>query len=156
SISNYYTPDLDSNLCYNFSINMRNSDTLFTKFLNYKKCSSINSFQQFEKENIIYLSKDEIIDEAIYKFSHLQKSGFGTFYVGLSFWNINSDYFAESRKAATRLKDFIRVYIFKDIIDLDNKYTQLLIKKDIESRTKVYICRYDDIPKVEIKKDFGI
>ncbi|MDP2630891.1 MAG: methyltransferase domain-containing protein [Candidatus Uhrbacteria bacterium] len=131
-------------------------ENLFKKFIRHKRKQSEERFDRCEEDQKIYLDKDEIIEEGIFKFRNLRRSGFCTFYCGLSFWNIKSDYFKESRKASQRIKDFTRVYIIRDASDLDNSYLVSQILEDIKSDTRAYLCLHDDIPNLESKKDFGI
>ena len=129
---------------------------LFQKYIRYKRKLNEKKFNQFEKEQIIHLDKDEVIEEGIFKFKNLKKSGFCTFYCGLSFWNIKSDYFKESRKASLKIKNLTRVYIIKDVSSLNNEYLISQILEDVKANTRAYICHYDDISEIESKKDFGI
>lgn len=131
-------------------------DDLFKKFVQYKRTQNEVAFDRVEKDQILYLDKDEIIEEGIFKFRNLKKSGFCTFYCGLSFWNIKSEYFTESRKASRRIKNFSRVYIIKNASDLNNEYLVLQMIEDAKNGTQTLICHYDDIPHLESKKDFGI
>lgn len=102
------------------------------------------------------LHKEEIIPIGVYLFKNLQTSGFCTFYTDLSFWNIYSEYFVEARKAAAKVKDFTRVFIIKSKSELYNNYLLQHIETDFKAGIKVYLCKYDDIPTLEAKKDFGI
>ena len=129
---------------------------LFQKFIQYKSSNVQSMWDDFQKNKVIQLDKNDVIDEGIFKFRHLKRSGFCTFYTGLSFWNINSEYFVESRKASERVEKFTRIFIIKDIRDLENKYLFSQIQADLSAHTRVYICFYDDIPLLEAKKDFGI
>lgn len=131
-------------------------ENLFKKFIKFKRELSEAKLDKFEKEQLIHLDKDEIIEEGIFKFKNLKYSGFCTFYCGLSFWNIKSNYFKESRKASLRIKNFTRVYIIKDVADLNNEYLISQILEDIKANTRAFICHHDDIPEIESKKDFGI
>jgi ubiquinone/menaquinone biosynthesis C-methylase UbiE len=133
-----------------------NSSNLFSLYLDHLDNKNSKIVEDAKKNKIVFVDKNNVEEEGIFKFECLKRSGFCTFYTGLSFWNMNSIYFRASRKASMRLSDFIRVYIVKNGSELNNEYLVKQIQLDIEAKTNVFVCDYNLIPNINAKKDFGI
>lgn len=120
--------------------------------------SDIERYVKNYKEEVIFLTPEEVVDEGIFKFRHLKKDGFCTFYVpGLSYWNTQSAYLEESRSAATRVGNLTRVYIIDSPKDLQSDDARKQIEADLQSGMKVYICHKEDVTKeLHAEPDFGI
>ena len=71
-----------------------------------------------KSEEVVYLEPHEVFDEGAFKFRNLRKSGFCTFYTAIDFWNTQSAYYNQARKAARRIENFIRVFIVDRLSDL--------------------------------------
>ena len=108
-----------------------------------------------KNEEIVFIDPKEIIDEGVFHFRNLRKSGFCTFYTGIDFSDPKSIYMIESRKAAKRIKDLTRVFVISKITDLEKKVLQEQVSLDIESGINVYFCMFDLIKNLP-EPDFGI
>ncbi len=108
-----------------------------------------------KNEEIVFIDPKEIVDEGVFHFRNLRKSGFCTFYTGIDFSDPKSIYMIESRKAAKRIKDLTRVFIISKITDLEKKVLQEQVSLDIESGIHVYFCMFNLIKNLP-EHDFGI
>jgi len=130
--------------------------SLYQRYLDHRQKLYALDYVKDKNEEIIYIDPKEVFDEGVFHFRNLQSGGFCTFYTALKFWDTQSKYYEEARKAARRVKNLTRVFIIDKLDDL--KSTKLLnqIKLDIEAGIKVYLCRYRDIENEITEPDFGI
>lgn len=107
-------------------------------------------------EEVIYLKANEIFDEGIFKFRNLRKHGFCTLFTKTEFWDTQSLYMSECRKAAKRMKDLTRVFVVSDVRELSRPLLREQVNLDINSDVKVYFVMESDISKVTDHPDFGV
>jgi len=108
-------------------------------------------------EEVIYLKPEEIFDEGVFKFRNLKKEGFCTFYTGISsFWDTQSIYYQESRRAARRISSFTRVFVVDKLSDLNKKPLRDQIELDLNAGIRVYLIMWEDIKDKVEEADFGI
>jgi predicted alpha/beta hydrolase family esterase len=107
-------------------------------------------------EEIIYLKANEIFDEGIFKFRNLKKHGFCTLFTKTKFWDTQSLYLSECRKAAKRMKDLTRVFVVSDVSELSRPLLREQVNLDIKSDVRVYFVMESDINKVTDQPDFGV
>lgn len=107
-------------------------------------------------EEVIYLKANEIFDEGIFKFRNLRKHGFCTLFTKTEFWDTQSLYMSECRKAAKRMKDLTRVFVVSDVSELSRPLLHEQVSLDIQSDIKVYFVMETDIVKVIDQPDFGV
>lgn len=108
-------------------------------------------------EMVVYIKPEEVFDEGVFHFRNLQKEGFCTFYTGLNkFWDTQSIYFKEARRAASRIKNITRVFILNNKFDLKNASLQEQIRLDIEAGIDVRLLMLKDIKDKVGEPDFGI
>ena len=130
--------------------------TLYQKYIAHRRELFSVDYDKGKTEEIIYLSPKEVFDEGVFHFRNLKKGGFCTLYTGTEFWDVQSLYMKEARKAAKRTKNFTRVYLIEEIKDLNRTGLIEQIKLDIESDTKVYFCLLKDVINIIPETDFGI
>jgi len=131
--------------------------TLLQRYLLVRQKEGAIEYLHSTKGGVIKLNAQEALDEGAFRFRHLQYGGFCTFFTGLtSFWDPQSQYMQDARRAARRLRNFIRVFIIDKLSDLDNPRLRQQITLDLAAGIKVYMCRYDDIRHSVTEPDFGI
>lgn len=124
----------------------------------YNTNSDISNYVKNYKENVLFLSPEEITDEGIFKFRHLKHDGFSTFYVSAGdFWNTQSTYYEEARKATKRVQNFTRVFIAEKPEDFMKPTIFQQMQLDLDSGMKIYVALEKDIRnKIKAEPDFGI
>src|SRR6185437_5568086 len=117
----------------------------------------VAKFTKSADESVIFLTPEEVIDEGTFKFRHLQTEGFCTLYVpAAGFWNTQSKYMLEARRAAKRMHQITRVFVVDDLSDLDNDTVLRQMRDDIAAGIQVYICtRADVAQELKAEPDFG-
>jgi uncharacterized protein len=130
--------------------------SLYQKYLKHRIETRASDKVISKKMKSITLNSEEAMDEGIFHFKNLRKSGFATLVASLEIWKHADNYFESARKAAHRVKNFIRVIIIDNKADLKNEALIELMQKDIEAGIQVYLCKIEEI-KDQIKYlDFGI
>ncbi|MBI3955130.1 serine hydrolase family protein, partial [Candidatus Gottesmanbacteria bacterium] len=120
---------------------------LHQKYMDHRRELFSVDYIKGKSEEVIYLDPKEVRDEGIFHFRNLTKSGFCTFFTGLDFWNTQSNYMEEARKAAKRVKNLTRVFIVEKPTDLKKSQLIKQIKLDLEAGIQVYLLPYRDLPK---------
>jgi len=108
------------------------------------------------EEEVVYLDPKDVFDEGVFHFRNLKNEGFCTFYSALKFWDIQSKYMEEARKAAKRTKNLTRVFVIDKMTDLKKPLLLKQIKLDIAAEVKTYLCFFGDVKKYIEEPDFGI
>lgn len=130
--------------------------SLYQKYLAHRRELFSVDYEKGKTEEIIYLTPKEVFDEGVFHFRNLKKSGFCTLYTGSTFWDTQSLYMKEARKAAKRTKNLTRVYLVENMKDLERKGLLEQLKLDISSDTKVYFCMLKDVKDKLPETDFSI
>jgi predicted alpha/beta hydrolase family esterase len=104
----------------------------------------------------IRITPEEGTDEGRFHFMNISRTGFATFVSNSEEWNPEDEYFTNGRKASMRGVDFSRVFVIKNIRDLDRKALQRQIALDIEAGIKVRFITYEIYKTFEAEEDFGI
>ncbi len=129
--------------------------SLYQSYLAHRRELFSVDYTKGKTEEIVFIDPKEIIDEGVFHFRNLKKSGFCTFYTALDFSDPESIYMKEARKAAKRIKDLTRVFIVNDLADLEKENIRKQIKLDIESGIRVYFCMFGSVKDLS-EPDFGI
>lgn len=130
--------------------------SLYQKYLAHRRELYAVDYLKGKSEEIIYLSPSDVFDEGVFHFRNLRKSGFCTLFTGSTFWDTQSKYMIEARKAAKRVRNFIRVYMVEDIKDLRRAKLLEQIRLDLNSGINVYFCLLQKIINQIPEPDFGI
>lgn len=130
--------------------------SLYQKYIDHRRELFSVDYAKNNSEEIIYLKPEDVFDEGIFHFRNLRKGGFCTFYTGTTFWDTQSKYMQEARKAARRTKNVTRVYVVENAGDLKRPLLMEQIKLDIEEDVKVYLCKLRDLDSRVDEPDFGI
>lgn len=132
--------------------------SLYQRYLEHRKRLLAQGYiTSGQNQGVIKLDPDEVVDEGKFHFRHLTNTGFCTLYTKLiKFWDPDSEYMQESRRAARRVRKFIRVIVIDDIGDLQNRSLKTQIQKDLEAGIKIYFCMYQEIKDLVGEVDFGI
>ncbi len=129
---------------------------LYQKYLAHRKELYDIDYIKGTTEEVIYIKLRDVFDEGIFKFRNLRRSGFCTFYTALSFWNTQSGYLQEARKAARRIKSFIRVFVLDNIKDLNKPLLREQIKLDLNYGMSCYLVMWNDLKNIKCEPDFGV
>jgi len=129
---------------------------LLDKYIAHRGMTKATDLAKKGKIQSLVISPDEVVDEGVFHFHNLQKSGFATLLTGLDVWVFAEKYFEDARRAAKRIKDFKRVIVVEKLEDLNKKSLLDLIRKDIEAGIEMYICMADEIRGKVNYLDFGI
>lgn len=131
--------------------------SLYQKYMAHRRELYSIDYLKDKKQEVIYLQPGEVFDEGVFKFRNLRHEGFCTFYTGIAFWDTQSKYFNEARRAAKRLKNFTRVFMVDKYTDLERSLLQEQIRLDLEAGVKVYLCPAKDVfSLLDCAPDFGI
>jgi uncharacterized protein len=130
--------------------------TLYQRYLEHKRELFSINYTKGKHEEILYLNTEDIFDEGMFHFRNLSKKGFATFFTGLKIWDTQSEYYQEARKAARRVKDFVRVFIVDKLSDLERQIVKEQIKFDLQASIKCYLVKCKDILEDTKELDFGI
>ena len=128
--------------------------SLYQRYIEHRKDLYSVDYTKGRSEEVIYLNPDGVFDEGTFKFRNLRKEGFATFYTALKFWNTQSRYFKEARRAAKRVP-LKRVFVLKNIGDLKNPNLIKQMSEDLEAGIKIYLLMHRDLDK-NIAPDFGL
>lgn len=130
--------------------------TLYQRYLEHRRNLYSLEYVRSKPEGIITLKPEEIIDEGVFHFRHLQREGFCTFFTRLSSWDPRGRYYEDARAAAKRVKKFTRVFIVEKPSDIKRKTLLEQMRLDLNAGIAVYICRHDAIKGKVQEPDFGI
>lgn len=129
--------------------------SLYQKYLGHRReLYGVNYIKK--SEEIIYLKANEIFDEGIFKFRNLKNHGFCTLFTKTVFWDTQSLYMSESRKAAKRMGDLTRVFVVSNLSELSRPLLEEQVKLDIASDIKVYFVMESEIKNITQNPDFGV
>lgn len=130
---------------------------LYQKYLAHRRELYSIDYIKGKNEEVVYLKPEEVYDEGVFHFRNLQKKGFCTFYTRFNkFWNTQSKYFEEARRAVKRVKNFTRVFMVDKISDLKNPTLIDQVERDLKAGIKIYLCMYNAVEKTVPEPDFGI
>ncbi len=131
--------------------------SLYQRYLEHRRELFAVQYIKGKTEEVIYLDPTHAVqDEGLFHFRNLRTEGFCTFLTGTDFWEAQSLYMQEARKAAKRMRNLTRVFVVSDISDLKKEKMRNQIKLDIEGGIKVYFCMLKDITEKVKSPDFGI
>ena len=129
--------------------------SLYQKYLAHRSELYAIPYVKGKSEEIVYLNPGEVINEGVFHFRNLRKEGFCTLYTAASFWDPESVYMQEARKAAARVQ-LTRVLIVKKPAELRNSEARKQVALDLAAGIRVYLCHFDDIRRSVAEPDFGI
>jgi len=130
--------------------------TLYQRFLEHRRELFAAPYTKGKTEEIIFLDPQEVQYEGIFHFRNLRRHGYATYYLGLPFWDSQSVYMQQARKAAGRVEEFVRVFVYDAPADLKKPSAQKQIKLDLASGMKLYSIARDKVLKITDECDFGI
>ncbi len=131
--------------------------SLYKRYLSLREKLGLINYVRDTKNSSVKINIDEALAEGVFRFRHLEKGGFYTLYTKLSgYWDPQSLYMDDARKASKNGKKLTRVVIVDKISDLQNQSLVDQIRLDFESGIQVYLCNYEDIKKEVSVPDFGI
>ncbi len=107
------------------------------------------------KEEVILINPKETFKEDVDHYLSYKKTTFCTFFTKIKFWDTESEYARQGRKAAERLKEFIRVFMIDNRKDLNKSSLLSQIELDLKAGIQVYLCWYRDVVKEVPEPDFG-
>lgn len=129
--------------------------TLYSRFLDYKS-HFYTDVLNGHKEWIYTYEPNEVDFEWEFHFRNLQKSWFCTFIVWTGFWETQNNYMEEARKAAKRIGNMKRIFLLKNLDDMENISFKKQLFSDMNSGMRVGIMRYDYVKSIISNPDFGI
>ncbi|MCL4360274.1 alpha/beta hydrolase [Patescibacteria group bacterium] len=130
--------------------------TLYQRYLMIQQKLGAVGYTHAVKGNVVKLNAQDALDEGVFRWRYLERYGFVTLYTGISsFWNPNSQYMNDARRAAKHA-DLTRVIVVKKRTDLKNPMLREQMKLDSAAGIHVYICFYDDIKDEVPEPDFGL
>lgn len=130
--------------------------TLWQQYLAHRKQLFGVNFVRERPGSMILFKPEEIFDWQIFLYQHLQKSGFATFYTGIKKWDYKSKYYEDSRVAAERTGNLMRVFLVEQLSDLKNVSLRRHIALDLKAGIHVYLCQLHDVEDSIGKFEFGI
>ena len=132
--------------------------SLYQRYLDhYQKQQAQAYITRARNRGVIVLKPADVVDEGVFHFRHLTTEGFCTFYTGLiKFWDPESQYMQEARRAAQKVKEFIRVIIVERVTDLENRKLLQQVALDLSAGIQIYLCLQTDIKDSVSEMDFGI
>ncbi len=130
---------------------------LYQRYLAHRKALYSVDYVKGKSEEVIYLRPEEVFEEGVFHFRNLQKEGFCTFYTGFNrFWDVHGRYYEEARRAARRVKTFMRIFIIDKSADLGRPLLRKQIALDLEAGITVFLCMFEGIKNFVPEPDFGI
>ena len=129
--------------------------SLYQRYLEHRKDLFATNYFKGKHEEVVYLHPEEIFEEGRFHFRNLANKGFCTFLTSLEFWNTQGPYYEEARRAARRIKEFIRVFVVDSINDLKKQLLLKHIELDLAAGIQVYLVMKKDISSLP-EPDFGI
>jgi len=130
---------------------------LYQRYITLREKLGLVDYVRTNQGSSVKVDAQDALGEGVFRFRHLQNSGFYTLFTGLSsFWDPDSQYMKDARAAAKKGKKLTRVIVAKNIEDLKSDSTCEQVKKDIEAGIVIYVCLYQDIKNDVAVPDFGI
>lgn len=129
--------------------------SLYQRYQEHRRQLYSVDYFKGKSEEVIYLSPKEVFDEGVFKFRNLTKSGFCTLFTGTHFWDTQSIYMEEARRAARRVP-ISRVFVYEDPKELKRPIVTKQMEMDRKAGLRVYTCKMSDIKNSVIHPDFGI
>lgn len=132
--------------------------SLYQQYLVHRRKLGAQEYITAAKDRgIIRLKPDDVIDEGVFHFTHLTRSGFCTLFTGFKdYWDPTSDYMEQARIAVRRVPDFTRVIILDKPDDLKDNRILTQIKLDYSAGISIYLLLYSEVKDIVIEPDFGI
>lgn len=129
---------------------------LYQRYLMLRQKLGAIDYIHSAKGNVVKLNAQDALDEGIFRWRNIQKHGFVTLFTGIaSFWDPNSQYMRDARRAAKRV-ELTRVMVVEKLEDLENPALREIMKLDIEAGIHVFLCMYQDIQDMVPEPDFGV
>lgn len=129
--------------------------SLYQRYLEHRKDLFATTYFKGKQEEVVYLHPEEIFEEGRFHFRNLLNKGFCTFLTSLEFWNTQGSYYEEARKAAQRVKEFIRVFVVDQIKNFNNPLLIKHVQLDLSAGIQVYFVMRKEISSIP-EPDFGI
>jgi predicted alpha/beta hydrolase family esterase len=130
--------------------------SLYQQFIKYRSEHFAADYLTRNKEPVLHMKPQEIIEEGKFHFENLKAQGFCTFWSDLPAWNPNDQYYEACRHAAGRIKNLIRVVLVKKLPDLNRPLLLEQIKLDFRAGIRIYLCMFEKIEYEVTDPDFGI
>lgn len=130
--------------------------SLYQRYLAHRRNLYDMEYVKSPPEAIIKLAPSEIMDEGVFHFKNLKTEGFCTFPGWLTFLDPEDKYFTDGRRAAKRMKNFTRVFLIKNLSDLEKPLLRKHLQLDITGGIKTYLCMLSNIKDEVTELDFGI
>ena len=130
--------------------------SLYQRYLAHRRELYALNYADSKIEETVYLPPEEMFAEGKFHFRNLKTEGFCTFLTSLDFWNHQSKYMEEARKAAKRMKNLTRVFLVNKASDLKKTRLRKQIALDVKAGIKVYLCDFTAVKKFLKFSDFGI
>ncbi len=129
--------------------------SLYQRYLEHRHELYEIPYVKSKSEEVVYLDPKEVFAEGVFHFRNLRREGFCTFFTGTKFWDTQSRYMEEARKAAGRV-ELVRAFVVDKVSDLERPILLEQIKLDMAAGIKVYFCMWKEIRKAVAEPDFGI
>jgi hypothetical protein len=129
---------------------------LLQKYIAFRGMTKATDLTKKGKIESLVIAPEEALDEGVFHFRNLQKSGFCTYLSSFEFWDTTDKYYEDGRKAAQRIKDFTRVFVIENPVHLERKGLLNVMKKDFDAGINVMLCWANDIEDQVPYLDFGI
>jgi len=107
-------------------------------------------------KKVMHMTPEQLAEEGQFHSENLSKGGFATFMSNYQSWDAYDKYFEGARDSARAGLDLSRVFIIKDIKDLERKALVEQMKLDFEAGIKIYMIYYKELEEIGCEKDFGI
>ncbi len=131
--------------------------SIYQRYIAHRRELYNLEYERVKPEATIKLKPTEIMDEGVFHFKYLKQEGFCTFPAWQAKWDPRDKYYTDGRRAAKRMKNFIRVFMVRYKKDLKNPKLLDQIKLDIDGSIKVFLCLLDKEIEGKVKDlDFGI
>lgn len=129
--------------------------SLYQRYQEHRRQLYSVDYFKGKSEEVIYLTPKEVFDEGVFKFRNLTKGGFCTFFTGTRFWDTQSIYMEEARRAARRVP-ISRVFVYEDPKDLKRPIVTKQMELDRKAGIRVYLCPLKEVFRINSYPDFGI
>lgn len=130
--------------------------TLYQKYLDHRAELFTEDTAKYHTQEIINVSAADMFDEGVFKFRNLRKYGFCTLPTDSLFWNNQSVYMQEARRAARRLGTLTRVFLVDKLSDLQRPELRQQVALDLEGGFIVQVCKLSTVESQIGATDFGI
>lgn len=131
--------------------------SLYQRYLSLKEKLGLTEYVEKTKGSRVKVNAEEALAEGVFRFRNLLHNGFFTFFTPMmKFWDPQSQYMKDARKAAQRGKHLTRIFIIDKPSDLKKRLLREQIRLDFEAGIEIYLCDYADIKDSVSVPDFGI